>query len=222
MPRLQLMFDRMDAGDNEVIVKGNIAGQRRGAMRNNDGTFHTDDIAVPAMLEADLLQLAQTAGQELTFTAVPIGSAVRMGIDRDEDQYLDTNDNCPDHHNPGQEDSDGDGIGDACEPSTTPSCQPDLVTDRDTDGVIDSMDNCVAVSNAGQQDVDADGYGNMCDPDFDNNLVVNAADLAQMKLAFFTSDPLTDLNGDAVVNAADLAVLKGKFFDVPGPSCVAP
>lgn len=222
MPRLQLMFDRMDAGDNEVIVKGNIAGQRRGAMRNNDGTFHTDDIAVPAMLEADLLQLAQTAGQELTFTTVPIGSAVRMGIDRDEDQYLDTNDNCPDHHNPGQEDSDGDGIGDACEPSTTPSCQPDLVTDRDTDGVIDSMDNCVAVSNAGQQDVDADGYGNMCDPDFDNNLVVNAADLAQMKLAFFTSDPLTDLNGDAVVNAADLAVLKGKFFDAPGPSCVAP
>ena len=222
MPRLRLMFDRMDAGDNEIIVKSVIGGVLRGAIRNSDGTFHTDDIAAPAMLEVDVLQLAQTPGQELTFTAVPPGSAVRMGIDRDEDLYLDANDNCPAHHNPGQEDSDGDGIGDACEPSSVPSCQPGLVTDRDTDGVIDSMDNCVVVSNTDQQDVDGDGFGNMCDPDYDNNQVVNATDLAQMKSAFFTIDAATDLNGDTIVNSADLAIMKSMFFKPPGPSCTVP
>ena len=114
MPRIQLMFDRMDAGDNEVIVKMNIAGVQRGAMRNDDGTFHMDDIAAPAVTEANLLLYAAAAGQEMTFTAVPISSAVRMGIDRDEDNYLNMNDNCPGTYNPGQEDTNSDGTGDAC------------------------------------------------------------------------------------------------------------
>ena len=36
------------------------------------------------------------------------------GFDRDGDGVYDCFDNCPDHYNPGQEDSNGDGIGDAC------------------------------------------------------------------------------------------------------------
>ena len=104
-------------------------------------------------------------------------------------------------------------------------------SDSDGDGIIDGEDNCVedangpAIPDAGgniQLDVDGDGYGNICDPDFDNNLVVNASDLAFFKTKFFSSDPDADLNGDSVVNAADLAILKTMFFKPPGPSGLVP
>lgn len=49
-------------------------------------------------------------------------------------------------------------------------------TDTDGDGVIDRSDNCTLVHNPLQRDTNADGYGNFYDPDFDNNLVVGAAD----------------------------------------------
>ena len=96
------------------------------------------------------------------------------------------------------------------------------ILDTDGDGVADNMDNCTLVANTPQRDTDADGYGNMCDPDFDNNLFINAADLAYMKLNFFSSDANADLNGDGFVNAADLSILKTMFFGPPGPSGVAP
>ncbi len=94
--------------------------------------------------------------------------------------------------------------------------------DTDGDGVADSSDNCILVKNPAQRDTDNDGYGNYCDPDFDNNLVVNAEDLAFLKNRFFSSDPDADLNGNGSVNSADLAILKSMFFQAPGPSGVAP
>ncbi len=105
------------------------------------------------------------------------------------------------------------------------------VNDSDRDGVPDQSDNCILVPNgpripdAGgniQLDTDGDGYGNICDPDFDNNLIVNASDLAYMKTNFFSNDPDADLNGNGVVNAADLANLKSFFFKPPGPSGLVP
>ena len=103
--------------------------------------------------------------------------------------------------------------------------------DTDNDGIPDDSDNCILVPNgplipdAGgnvQRDTDGDGFGNVCDPDFDNNLVINAADLAFFKTKFFSSDPDADLNGNGVVNAADLAMLKTMFFGPPGPSGLVP
>jgi hypothetical protein len=90
--------------------------------------------------------------------------------------------------------------------------------DSDGDGVCDASDNCTLIANAAQRNTDGDAFGNMCDPDFNNDLIVNAIDLAYFKTRFFTTDADADLSGDGIVNAADLAILKSMFFQPPGPS----
>jgi len=90
--------------------------------------------------------------------------------------------------------------------------------DGDGDGVPDSQDNCINEANTPQRDTDNDGYGNRCDPDFNNDNMVNGADLAYFKTKFFSNDPDADLNGDGIVNGGDLAIFKLFFFKPPGPS----
>lgn len=94
--------------------------------------------------------------------------------------------------------------------------------DTDFDLMLDPLDNCILVANTDQRDSNADGFGNICDPDLNNDLSINAADLALLKTSFFTSDPHADLDGDGVVNSADLTIMKTMFFMQPGPSGLVP
>jgi formylglycine-generating enzyme required for sulfatase activity len=87
-------------------------------------------------------------------------------------------DNCPADGNPGQQDADGDNVGDACD-----QCIADPGNDIDDDGLCAESDNCPDVANSDQADRDGDGTGDSCD---------NCADIAN----FDQKDTDNDQRGD--------------------------
>ena len=86
-------------------------------------------------------------------TQPPVSDDIVVVHDRDSDGIVDTEDNCR-FTNADQKDSDGDGLGDACD--------QDFI-DPDNDGVVDTKDNCDIKFNPDQKDSDGDGLGDVCD-----------------------------------------------------------
>ncbi|XP_075907986.1 thrombospondin-4-like isoform X2 [Petromyzon marinus] len=125
------------------------------------------------------------------------GNGFVCGIDTDLDSYPDEDLSCKDSNcrkdncrltpNSGQEDADGDDVGDQCDPdgdgdgitNEEDNCRlvpnPDQ-RDTDDDGFGDACDNCPAVSNPDQHDADRDGHGDACDRDVDGDGIPNILD----------------------------------------------
>ena len=125
---------------------------------SNDKNLHLRSLEHEAG-EAEVL-LRTADGQECSLTYTYEEEEDDPDSDSDGDTVLDGDDNCPDDTNAGQEDSDLDGDGDACD-----DCPDDADNDADDDGVCGDVDNCPDTANPGQEDDDMDGVGDACEDD---------------------------------------------------------
>jgi len=87
--RIDLMLSQADVGNCDVVVKGQIGGESRGAVYMGSSAYETDRQSEGTITDTTLRGYAATPGQELTFTAVPPGEGVRIGVDRDADGFRD-------------------------------------------------------------------------------------------------------------------------------------
>jgi nitrous oxide reductase accessory protein NosL len=145
--------------------------------------------------------------QELTLPTVILppqdsGTPSRPGdsdpngnLDDDGDGRPDTGDNCPVIPNPSQEDSDADGVGNACETGINPN-------DTDGDYVPSNRDNCPDAFNPYQENHDDDPLGDACDPDDDNDGILDDLDTCQ-----YIADPN---NNPELCNWASQLVYSGQ------------
>ena len=107
--------------------------------------------------------------------------------DDDNDTVPDVTDNCTCVSNVGQADADGDGTGDACDPSTATAGQPGYhnAADMDNDGFMNAQDNCTLVQWSSIDELErwgafpadggprTDSIGSACDPNWNNDTVLS-------------------------------------------------
>ncbi|MCU0229909.1 MAG: thrombospondin type 3 repeat-containing protein, partial [Acidobacteria bacterium] len=144
--------------DRRTIDISGLAGQTVslrwtlvGRYEPNPGWYIDDFAIVGIPVTVDFLDPDADADEDgLSNRAERERGTDPFSSDTDGDGVPDPSDNCPTEPNSYQEDSDGDGTGDACD-------------DTDGDGVPDARDNCRTQPNPLQANQDGDPLGDACD-----------------------------------------------------------
>jgi len=85
-----LLGNRTLAGECDLVGKGVWGGVSRGMIMVDDKLlFKPDRADEPPLSLSEVATIAAGKGQAITFTCVPPGSGIRMGLDRDEDGFDD-------------------------------------------------------------------------------------------------------------------------------------
>jgi hypothetical protein len=87
--RIDLLRQRADAGECDLVAKTRIDDDEAGFLYVGSGSFLTDRRGQPPITDAGLRSLAAGHGRIVTYTCVPPGSGVRIGVDRDGDRVWD-------------------------------------------------------------------------------------------------------------------------------------
>lgn len=87
--RVELLRQRADAGECDLIAKTEVADVEVGFLYVGSGLFKSDRHALPPIRNAVLQFLATHGGRSVTYTCVPPGSGERIGVDRDGDGFWD-------------------------------------------------------------------------------------------------------------------------------------
>ena len=183
----------LDVSGNASITTGQVDGGSTDNCGNVNLALDQTAFDCSHLPSASVtLTVTDDAGLEATCTS----TITILDTDSDGDTVGDCVDNCPDTANTDQTDTDGNGIGDACEIANP--------NDNDNDGIVNESDNCPDVFNAGQADNDGDGIGNACDNCPDN---YNAGQ--------------ADSDGDGVGNQCDQCPGEDDFADPDGDGILA-
>lgn len=155
-----VLRDQLTAG---VVVRGIVGGEGRGYAALGGGMFQSD--RATEQIGATALRDLAGPDQILTWTVVPLGTAVRIGIDRDRDGFPDR-----DELDAGTDPSD---------PADDPGCPGD----SNLDGATDSADLSIVVG----------AFGSAVSPgsggDVNGDGMVDAADLSVLISAFGCTGP---------------------------------
>lgn len=148
--RINAFVALASAGQVALIVKGNQSGAARGWVFQG-GSFRSDRAAEPLLSPAQLLALA-SVGSELTYTLVPAGTQLRLGVDRDTDTYFDA-----DEILAGSDPADANSIPSVCLADIAPTQH---------DGVVNAQDLSAMLSqwgSGGFADLNHDGITDAAD-----------------------------------------------------------
>lgn len=87
--RIDTMVAQAEAGSCDVIAKGVLGAVAKGYVYDEASNLMTPDTFAEAPVSEDALRTSVTGADVVTFTGVPNGAGVRLGIDRDRDTFLD-------------------------------------------------------------------------------------------------------------------------------------